>query len=213
DRGGPGAAAVRGHPGPSAQAGEVRDVRDRRAPPGLHAGLGSEDAAVGVERRLAAEVGEEDVRVLGDVAVPYEVDEAGHGFALVDGVEDDPFEAAGEADGVDGRLHGDAVEVSRPPFQQGDLVVAQVAADADELGGGAGDLLHLGPRLGGLGGGVDAEDAAGAVLAGESGDHPGLGAAGDAAHHDGVEEDAQLAFLPLYLVRPAGEPEPAERVV
>ena len=51
------------------------------------------------------------------------------------------------------------------------------------------------------------------VLAGEPGDHPGLGRAGHAADDDRVEEDAELALLLLDLVGPVGEAETAERVV
>ena len=51
------------------------------------------------------------------------------------------------------------------------------------------------------------------VLAGETGDHPGVGGARDRADDDGVEEDAQFPFLLLHLVGPVGEAQPAQPVV
>ena len=51
------------------------------------------------------------------------------------------------------------------------------------------------------------------VLRGEAGDHPGLRRAGHGADDDRVEEDAQLGLLLGDLVGPAGEAEPAERMV
>src|SRR5439155_21690210 len=61
--------------------------------------------------------------------------------------------------------------------------------------------------------GVDAEDGSGAILRREARDHTRLGRAGDRADDDRVEEAAELALLVGDLVRPAGEPEPAERMV
>ena len=51
------------------------------------------------------------------------------------------------------------------------------------------------------------------LLHGEAGDHPRLRRARDRADDDRVEEDAELALLLRDLVRPAGEAEPAERMV
>ena len=48
---------------------------------------------------------------------------------------------------------------------------------------------------------------------GEAGDHAGVRGAGDRAHDDRVEEDAELLLLLGDLVRPVGEAEPAERVL
>jgi hypothetical protein len=48
----------------------------------------------------------QDRGVLGDVAAPDEVDQAGHRLALVDRVEDHAFEPSGEPDGVDGGVDG-----------------------------------------------------------------------------------------------------------
>ena len=47
----------------------------------------------------------------------------------------------------------------------------------------------------------------------EPGDHPGVRRAGDRAHDDRVEEDAELPLLLGHLERPVGEPQPAERVL
>jgi hypothetical protein len=55
----------------------------------------AEDAAVGVECGLATQVGVQDVGALGDRTASYEVNEAGHGLALVDRVGDHAFEAPG----------------------------------------------------------------------------------------------------------------------
>ncbi len=94
--------------------------------------------------------------------VRHQVDEAGHRLPLVDRVDDHALEAAGEPDGVERRLHGDAVEVAGPALEHGDLVVAQVAPEADELGGVPGDPGDLVAGLVELGRGVDA-DAPGAA--------------------------------------------------
>ena len=64
-----------------------------------------------------------------------------------------------------------------------------------------------------LGGAVDADHAARALLACEAGDHARLRAAGDRADDHRVEEHAELALLLLHLGRPAREAEAAERVV
>ncbi len=60
---------------------------------------------------------------------------------------------------------------------------------------------------------VDAQHAPLALLRGEPDHHPGLRAARDRAHDDGVEEDAQLPLLLGDLARPARVAEPAERVI
>ena len=94
-----------------------------------------------------------------------------------------------------------------------DLVLAEVAPDADGLGREAGDPGDLGARLGRLGRGIDADHPPLPLPVGEAGDHAGLGGAGDRAHDDRVEEDAELALLRLHLAGPRGEAQAAERVV
>ena len=68
-------------------------------------------------------------------------------------------------------------------------------------------------RRGGLRRRVDADDPARSGLGREPGDHARLGRAGDGAHDDGVEEDAQLALLALDLHRPGREAQATESVV
>ena len=121
-----------------------------------------------------------------------------------------PSSRAGQPDGVQCRGDRDAVGLAGPALEHGDLVVAQVAAEADQFGGVAGDLLHLGARLGDLRGRVDAEHAARPVLSGEPGDHAGVGAAGHGAHDDRVEVDAELLLLLVDLVGPVREPQSAQ---
>ena len=60
---------------------------------------------------------------------------------------------------------------------------------------------------------VDPDDAAAARLPREARDHPGLGAPGDGAHDDRVEENAELPLLLLDLLRPLREAETAQPVV
>jgi hypothetical protein len=151
--------------------------------------------------------------VLGDPAGPHQVDEPGHRLSLVHRVDDHAFQAPGRPDRVQRRLHRDAVVVPGPALEHGDLVVPQLPAQADELGGVPGDLLDLSPGLPDPGRRVDPDHPPRLFLAGEAGDHPGLGGAGDAAHDDGVEEDPQLPLLLLDLVSPVREAEAAEAVV
>src|SRR3954452_15012261 len=74
-------------------------------------------------------------------------------------------------------------------------------------------MLDLRVRFSGLGGTVDPDDAALALLAREAGDHPRLCAARDGADDDRVEEHAERTLLLLDLDRPVGEPESAKPVV
>ena len=162
--------------------------------------MGSKGPVVAdLQRRLAAEVGIEHGGVLADVAGRDQVDQPGHRLPLVDGVDDHALEPAGELDGVDRRLDRDAVPVTGPALEHGDLVVAQVASEADQVGCVARDPAHLGAGLVEGRGGVDADDPAGAaagLLEGrEAGDHARVRGAGHRAHDDGVEEDVELLLL------------------
>src|SRR5690606_38534939 len=124
-------------------------------------------------------MGVEHGGVARDLAVPHEVDETGHGLALVDRVDDDALEPAGEVDRLDRAVDGDAVQVARPSLEDGDLVVTKVATELDELGRVAGDPGDLVPRLLDRRRGVDAEYAPAnsreVLEGGEAGDHPGVG--------------------------------------
>jgi hypothetical protein len=100
-----------------------------------------------------------------------------------------------------------------PLVEQDDLLIAELAAEADRLGGlprDAGDLI---PRLLDRRGAVDAENLALSVLQCEARDHARLRRAGHRAGDDRVEEDAEFLLLVCHLLRPAREPEPAQRVV
>ena len=136
-----------------------------------------------------------------------EIDEGGHGLPLVDGVQNDALQPAGQPHGVQGRGDRDAVRLTGPALEHIDLVVAEVTVEADQCGGVAGDLLHLGARLGDLCRRVDTEHAARPILSGKPGDHAGMGAAGNGAHDDRVEVDAKLLLLLMYLVGPVREPQ------
>lgn len=76
----------------------------------------AESATVGVEGGLPAEVGVKDVRALRDLAAADQVDQGGHGLALVYGVEDHALESAGEPDRVEGGVDRDAVQVAGPSW-------------------------------------------------------------------------------------------------
>jgi hypothetical protein len=146
-----------------------------------------------------------------------QVDEGGHGLALVDRIGDHALGARGEPHRVEGRAVRDAVAAGVVALVEVDVVVGQLPLDADELGGLPCDAADLVAGLCRRGRRVDAEDTPRpAVRAGERGeasDHPGLGAAGDRAHEDGVEVDSELTFLFGELVGPVGEPETAEGMV
>src|ERR1700738_2884941 len=148
----------------------------------------TEQGAVGVECRLAAQVSVENAGLLADFPGAYQVDEACHRLALVDGIDDHSLEAAGEPDRIHSGLHGDAVVIAGPSFQDRDLLVAKGGAQPDEPGGLMSDLGDLRPGLIDPGRCVDAQHAARPVLAGEAGDHPGVGGPGDTADDDRVEE-------------------------
>src|SRR5215471_4423732 len=89
------------------------NVTQNRATTSLLASL-PEQRAVGVESGLAAEVGVQHGRVFTDVAGANEIDEGGHGLSLVDGVQDDALESAGQPDSVQRRGDGYAVDVTGP---------------------------------------------------------------------------------------------------
>src|SRR3546814_12040239 len=76
--------------------------------------LPSEEAAVGVQRRLAAEMCVEHRGCRSDLPGLDQIDQPGHGLTFIDRVEDDPFEPAGQGDRIDRRLHRYAVESHRP---------------------------------------------------------------------------------------------------
>ena len=115
----------------------------------------TEQGAVGAERRLAAKVSVKHGGVPADLAAGGQADQASHGLSLIDGVEDDALQSAQQPDRVESRLVRDAVIVAGPAGQDGDLLLAQVAAEPDELCRVAGDLLDLGAGLLELGRGVD----------------------------------------------------------
>ena len=100
-----------------------------------------------------------------------------------------------------------------PFVEEHDLVVGELATEPDRLRRAARDPRDLLPRLPDCRRAVDPDDVAWPLLAGEAGDHPGLGRAGHRADDDRVEEDAQLGLLGRDLVGPAGEPVTAERMV
>src|SRR3972149_4796231 len=101
-------------------------LRERRVEASIDIGAwgsaeASEDARVGVERRLPAEGGVEDARAFDDASAPHEIDERGHRFSFVDGIGEHSFEAGAEADRLDRLLVGDAVAASVPLVPKNDL--------------------------------------------------------------------------------------------
>src|SRR6516165_7324758 len=158
-----------------------------------------EQCAVSVERGLAAEVGEEHRGGGLDFAAADQVDQPGHGLALVDRVGDHPFGAGGQPHRVQGGVVGDAVGARVVALVQLDLLIAQLALQPDEPGGVTCDPRDLVAGFRWLGRGVDADDAArtaaGRGQRGEAGHHARLGAPGHRAHHDRVEEHAKFTFL------------------
>src|SRR5689334_7423981 len=103
-----------------------------------------EQRAVSVERGLAAEVGIEHRGGGLDFAAVDHVDEPGHGFALIDRVGDHAFSAGGEPHRIEGGVVGDAVGARVVALVQLDLLVVNLALQADEPGGvtrDTGDLV------------------------------------------------------------------------
>src|SRR5579859_7046315 len=86
-----------------------------------------ERSGVRVERRLPAEMGVEHGRAGCNLARPHEVDERGHGFALVDRVGDHALEPCTETDRLERVSVGNAVATGVPAVEQADLAVAQFA--------------------------------------------------------------------------------------
>src|SRR5579864_1304121 len=103
--------------------------------------------------------------------------------------------------------------VTRPAAQDGDLLLAQIAAEPGELCGAAGYFRDLGAGLGELGRGVDPDHSPRPVLRGEPSDHARLGRAGHRADKDRVEEDPKLALLLLHLIRPVRKAQATQPVV
>src|SRR3569833_2079982 len=175
-------------------------------------GESRERAGVAVQRRLTAEVRVQDAGTGRDAAVLHEVDERRHRLPFVDRVGEHPLEPRAEADRLDRLLVRDAARAGMPLVEQDELLVAQLAAEADRRRGAARDPRDLLPRLQHGRAAVDPEDAPLPVLAGEAGDHPRLRRARDGADDDRVEEDAELALLGLDLVCPPCEAVAAEWV-
>ena len=101
-----------------------------------------------------------------------------------------------------------------PLLEEDDLVVTQLAVEADRVCGLSRDAGDLIPRLLDRCRSVDAEHLALDILQREAGNHPRLRRAGDRAHDDRVEEDvAELGFLLCDLLRPPREAESAERMI
>ena len=71
--------------------------------------LGAEGGQIGIQRRGAAGVEEQHVGALGEVSLMGQIDEAGHGLAGVDGVEQDAFRAGEHLDGLDHGVGGQGV--------------------------------------------------------------------------------------------------------
>src|SRR6266508_847300 len=214
------------NPPPQTLSTAEEETTDRRSrailrpatPTGCSASSSVEDARVGVERRLPAQVGVEDGGILRDLARADQVDQSSHGLPLVDGVDDHALERAAQPDGFDRRLDRDAVEVPSPTLEDGDLVVSQIPAELDELACAAGDPSNLVAGLLQRRGRVDAEDPPGATMGAllqgrEAGDHARVGGAGHRAHDDRVEEDTELPLLLRDLEGPVGEAESTERVL
>ena len=76
-----------------------------------------------------------------------EVDQRGHRLSLVDRVGEHAFEARAKPDRVDRLRVRDAVGAGVPLLEQDDLVVAELAAERDRLGGAARDAGDLLPGL------------------------------------------------------------------
>src|SRR5713101_459078 len=155
----------------------------------------------------------EDARAWLEAAVADEVDERRHRLPLVDRVGEHAFEPSAEADRVDRLRIRDAVRPCVPLVEEHDLLVLQLAAEADGLRGAPRDARDLIPGL--LHGrrAVDAENGLRAVVCREACDHARLRRAGHRADDDRVEEDVELALLLHHLVRPARETVSAERMI
>ena len=95
----------------------------------------------------APEVRVQDGRVRGDLAALDQVDHARHRLPLVHRIGEHALEAGGEADRVERVRVGDPVGAGVVAVVEDDLVVAQLAADADQLRGPAGDPGDLVPGL------------------------------------------------------------------
>src|SRR5215472_6984683 len=110
-----------------------------------------EQRAVGVERGLAAEVGVEHRGGGLDFAAADQVDEPGHGLALINRVGDHPFGTGGEPHRVQGGVVGDAVGARVVALVQLDFLIGKLTLQADEPGGvtcDPGDLVAGFGRLG-----------------------------------------------------------------
>src|SRR6185369_14804868 len=110
----------------------------RQHEPARDGGTGSspglaEQGRVRVEGGLPAEVGVENRRGALDLATSDEIDEPRHRLSLVDRVRDHALEASGEAHRVERGGVRDAVGSGMVSVVEDDLVLAQVAPDADGL--------------------------------------------------------------------------------
>ena len=86
------------------------------------------------------------------------------GLALVDRVGDHRFQRGAEAHRVERALIGDPVGAGVEAVVEDDLLVGDLALDADEFRGRARDASDLLPGLGRFGRRVDADDRAASAL-------------------------------------------------
>src|SRR5437899_1983103 len=89
------------------------------------------ESAVGIERRLAAEVGVQDLRATLDLFVRDHVDHPCQRLTFVDGVGDHPLQARTELDRRHCLLIGQSVGPRVVSVIEDDLVVPQVSSDID----------------------------------------------------------------------------------
>ena len=121
----------------------------------------------------------------------------------------DPGEGAAGSLRVRPEPHGPACHPSSRTISS----TAQLAAQADCLRGLTRDAGDLIPSLLDRRGAVDPEHLALGVLQREARDHARLGRAGHRARDHRVEGHAELRLLLSHLLRPAREPEPAQRMI
>ena len=140
-------------------------------------------------------------------------DHAVHGLALVDRVGQHAFLARAHADRLQCAGVGQAIFGAAVADVEHHVGIGDLAVEFDQLGGVLRDAQDLCLGLRWLGRRIDADHAIGAAIGGKADHHAGLRAAGDRAHDDVVELEAEFGLLCTHLFGKADEAQAAQRML
>src|SRR3989304_1370191 len=168
------------------------------------------DVAVRVDRWYTTEMCIENFRPIGEEILADEIDEALHGFSLIDRVRHHAFHASAQPDGRIGFFGWNTVGRIGEFLSKDNIVRFDFLAKPNKAGRVLRDGQHLRPGLLRWGGGVDSNHFASATILGESHQHPRVRRTGHCAHDDIVKLEPELSLLLASLF---GEADIAETTI